>query len=82
MADIEVKLNSAGVKALLKSGEMEAAVRQEAENIAQRAGEGYGTDVKMMKSRVIASAYTETFDAMRDEFENHTLEKAIRGAGT
>lgn len=77
MSKIRVELNSAGVRELLKSPEMQSIVGELAGEIAQRAGDGYASDVKMMGTRVIASAYTETRAAMKDTLENNTLLRAM-----
>ena len=47
--------------------------------MAARAGDGYATDVYQAGSRVIASVYTETEEAMKDNLENNTLLKAVSG---
>jgi len=65
MSKTRVELNIAGFNALRKSPEMTAGLQELAEGIAQRAGSGYGTEVKNFPSRAVASVYTEDPDAMR-----------------
>lgn len=48
-----------------------------AQKIANRAGDGYEADIKYMGSRVIASAYTATIEARKDNAENQTLKKVV-----
>lgn len=80
MADkFKFKLNAAGVKELLKSQEMEEIVGSYASDVAGRAGAGYETDTKTMGTRVIASVFTTDPECVRDNYENNTLWKAVRG---
>ena len=74
---IKVELNHTAVAELLKSSEMQELVKIYADEIAKRAGEGYASDTYNAGSRVIASAYTETEEAMEDNLENNTLLKAM-----
>ena len=74
---IKVELNHTAVGELLKSSEMQELIKSYADEIAKRAGEGYTSDTYNAGSRVIASAYTETEEAMEDNLENNTLLKAM-----
>ena len=74
---IKVELNHEAVGELLNSSEMQELVKSYADEIAERAGEGYASDTYNAGSRVIASAYTETEEAMEDNLENNTLLKAM-----
>ena len=74
---IKVELNHTAVGELLKSSEMQELVKSYADEIAKRAGDGYASDTYNAGSRVIASAYTETEEAMEDNLENNTLLKAM-----
>lgn len=74
---IKVELNHEAVGELLKSSEMQELVKSYADEIAERAGEGYASDTYNAGSRVIASAYTETEEAMEDNLENNTLLMAV-----
>ena len=55
-------------------------VREWEKQVAARAGDGYATDVYQAGTRVIASVYTETEEAMKDNLENNTLLKAVSGS--
>lgn len=79
MAKVEVELNSAGIKELLKGVEVEQLVGEYAAKVADRAGSGYSHDTKQMSGRVIASAYADTEEARKDSMENNTLLKALGG---
>ena len=74
---IKVELNHEAVGEMLKSSEMQELIKSYADEIAKRAGEGYTSDTYNAGSRVIASAYTETEEAMKDNLENNTLLKAM-----
>ena len=74
---INVELNHEAVGEMLKSSEMQELIKSYADEIAKRAGEGYASDTYNAGSRVIASAYTETEEAMEDNLENNTLLKAM-----
>lgn len=72
------KLNSSGVKELLKSNEMEEVLTSYAADIQSRVGSEYQTDSKKMASRMVASVYTEDRNAINDNFDNNTLWRATR----
>lgn len=78
MAKVRIKLNSAGVRELLKSPEIRKVVETEAAKKAQQAGEGYSSEVHVGQKRLYANVFPATRKAARDNFENNTLEKVIR----
>lgn len=78
MGKTKIVLNSAGVRELLKSEEMQALLSQRASEIAARAGAGYGTDVFVGKTRANASVFANDAEAQRDNLKNNTLLKALR----
>lgn len=66
MAGIQlVKLNEKGVGELLKSAGVQAAVARVATRVAAAAGEGYGSDSRVGKTRARASAYARSREARR-----------------
>lgn len=71
-----VELNSSGVRDLLKSPEMEAYLKRIADDMKHDCGSGYETDTKQMGTRVIASVYTDTYEAMKRNYETNELLKA------
>ncbi len=79
MAKTKIVLNSAGVREMLKSPEMQAMLSERAQAIAKRAGNGYETDVFVGKNRANASVFASTGKAARDDMKNNTLLKAVRG---
>lgn len=79
MSKVEIKLNRAGVRELLRSQEMGAIVREHADAVAGRAGGGYKVTVFTGKNRVNASVKATTTAARRDNLKNNTLLKAVGG---
>lgn len=69
--------NDAGIQAMLKSSEMQAALIEYADKIANRAGKGYSVYVGTTRANV--SVRTETDEAAQDNLDNNTLLKAVRG---
>ena len=75
---VEIELNSAGIRALLRSAEMGNYIGSLASGIAGRAGAGYSSDTKLMPGRVIASAFTDSPQAAKDNSEHNTLLRALQ----
>lgn len=73
-----VVLNSAGIRELLKSSEIQSVLNETAEAVARRAGEGYeavpGTRGKT-RANVRVQAATE--EAKKDNLEHNTLLKSL-----
>jgi len=76
--NVKIKLNRAGVKALLRSEEMRAICEKHASAITQRCGEGYETDSFVGRNRVNAMVMASTYEAKRDNAENNTILKAVK----
>lgn len=74
---VRVELNSAGVRGLLKSGEMMAVLESEANARAQQAGAGYGVNTYVGRNRCNAEIRAETAEARRDNLKNNTLLKVM-----
>ena len=78
MANMKFKLNSGGVRELLKSQEMQSVLNEKATGIKNRCGEGYTQDVYVGKNRANAIVKAETYQAKRDNLKNNTILKAVR----
>lgn len=78
MAKNKFKLNYSGVGQLLKSTEMQNVLTEKATAIKNRAGEGYGQDIYVGKSRANAMVYADSYKAKKDNMKNNTLLKAVR----
>ncbi len=74
---VRIEVNSAGIGALLKSGEVEAMLLAKAERIAAAAGEGFEASSRVGKTRARASVITATRAAKLAEAEDRALTSAI-----
>lgn len=78
-SNVEIKLNSAGIRQLLRSDEMKKICEEHASNILNRAGDGYELDTYTGQNRVNAMVKAATPRAMRENMKNNTLLKAVKG---
>lgn len=78
MSKLKIELNTEGVKALLKSPEMQKVVDEHAKAIQGRCGNGYEKDVFVGKNRCNAMVWAETVKAKQDNRRNNTILKAVR----
>lgn len=79
MAKVKFKLNYAGVGKLLKSSEMQTVLNGYASKALGRLGDGYETKTFVGFDRAHAIVKAETPEARRENSENNTLLKAVRG---
>lgn len=75
---MKVELNRSGVKELLNSPELEKGLEEIASGIKFKCGKGYAYDTKRMGTRVIASVYTSTDEAKKDNEQNNTILKNLK----
>lgn len=73
------KLNSQGVRDLLRSPEMQQILREYGNAKAQQAGKGYATDVHVYSKRAVAQVFPASAESANDNYENNTLLKVIGG---
>ena len=74
------KLDRRGVRALLNSEEVTQMIEETAQDIAQRAGEGYeAAPAHRTGQRVASNVYPATKEALYDNLEHNTLRKVIGG---
>ena len=78
MSKVRIKLNSAGVRELLKSSEMRGICNEQASRIASRSGAGYDVQERNYPSRVSTVVKPVTVKARKDNSDNNTLLKAMR----
>lgn len=78
MSSMKFKLNRAGVRELMKSHEMQAALTDKANGIRNRAGTGYESDIFVGKTRANAMVYADSYQAKRDNKKHNTLLKAVK----
>lgn len=74
---LKIKLDSAGIQALLKSQEIVDALQSQADNIRAQLGDQYQTSQHIGKTRANVSVYTEDPDALQDNAANNTMLKAM-----
>lgn len=79
MSNVRIELNSNGVRELLRSNEMREICEAYANKAGSRLGEGYAVSSMIGKSRVNASVYAESYEAKKENAENNTILKALRG---
>ena len=79
MAKTKIVLNRSGVRALLQSDEMKAICEEHANRVLEQLGDGYTVTSMTGKTRVNASVYAESAEAKRENMENNTILKALRG---
>ena len=79
MANVRVKLNSAGIREVLKSDEVRADILRRAEAIKAAAGGGddYEAGAEIVGNRVMGWVVTATPEAKQAEAEDRTLTRAL-----
>lgn len=76
---VRIELNSAGIRELLNSREVEELCAKTAGDMAARAGTGYAAaQPHHTGQRVAVNVYAETREARRDNLKNNTLLKVMR----
>lgn len=78
MSKMKFELNKAGVSELLKSPEMKALLNSYAVAAANRAGEGYASEVHTGQKRAYANIFADTPSARKDNWDNNTLLKSLK----
>lgn len=74
MSKVRFELNRAGVRALMRSPEMQAALKDRADTVKDHCGDGYESYVA--QTRAVAVVETATRQAIDDNSANNTLLKA------
>ena len=72
------KLNGRGVRELFTSPEMAEVIRDASQRVANNAGDGYESNVQIA-NRAVGRVVAATAEAHKDNNENNTLVKALRG---
>lgn len=71
----KTELNSDGIRALLKSQEMQNLLDQ----IARAKAGGWQTDTKVLDSRAVASIYSTDYREVREELNTHSIVGGLGG---
>lgn len=80
MAQVRIEINSEGIRELLHVVG-ETVCGPIAADVAGSLGEGYGSDVYDAGGRNVASVYISTMEALKDNYENNTLLRAMGNGG-
>lgn len=75
MSKVKIDLNRAGVRALMRSPEMQAVLKDRADSVKDRCGDGYESYVA--QTRAVAVVETTSAAAYNDNSANNTLLKAV-----
>lgn len=78
MSKVTVKLNSAGVRKLLKSDEMKAGLNKIAFSAQSRLGDGYEATYYTEKTRVVAKVTAVSPKAIRENEQTNSILKALK----
>ena len=78
MSKVRIELNSPGIRALLRSPEMQAVLKDRADTVKDRCGDGYESYVA--PTRAVAVVETASRKAYDDNSANNTLLKAVSGS--
>lgn len=76
---LKLTLDRAGVRKLMKSPEMLELCKEIAFDAQSKLGEGYAVTYRTGKTRVNASIVAKTYQAQRENLEENTILKALRG---
>lgn len=79
MAKVKFQLSRKGVIELMQSPKMKDVCEKYANRALNSLGEGYVVTTYTGTTRVNASIFAETYEAKRENFENNTILKALRG---
>lgn len=77
MSKIEIELNSAGIRELLRSQEIMDALQEAADGIRTQLGEQYQTDQYVGSGRANVSVYTDDPAALRNNEQSNAMLKAM-----
>lgn len=78
MSKVRFELDRAGVRALMRSPEMQAVLKARADTVKGRCGDGY--EAYMAQTRAVAVVETATPQAVDDNSAHNTLLKATSTA--
>lgn len=77
MSKLKIKLNSSGVRELLKSAEIKSAVDECANSAVNKLGAGYEAQSRNYPERSGTVVKAVTHSAMKENAENNTILKAV-----
>lgn len=78
MGNVRIKLNSGGVRELLKSEEVEKMCMDFANSAVAKLGNSYAADVRRYPERTASIVLARSYEAKNDNVDNNTILKALR----
>lgn len=81
MADVRFELNLPGLNELMKSPEMQAALDEAGEKVANIAGSDYAASPKTGRWIGFSNVYPNSKKAAHENFKDNTLIKALSASG-
>lgn len=78
---VKFKLNLPGLNELMKSPEMQNALLEAGQAVAQSAGSDYAAEVHTASWIAISNVYPDSKQAAHENFKDNTLLKAIGSVG-
>ncbi len=78
MSKMKFTLNSSGVSALLRSGEMQGLLQEKGQAVAERAGDGFELTVSPGQKRANAKISTTDIKSMKRNAKHNILLKALK----
>ena len=78
MTKYKFELNRSGVRALLRSDEMQAMLKSKADAAAHACGDGYASENYVMPTRAVARVSAVSLQAKQDNLKNNTILKALK----
>lgn len=79
--NVKIELNLAGINELMKSAEIEGALLQAGQAVANAAGDGYEAEVHQADYVAISNVYPATKEAAKENYKENTLLKAVGSVG-
>lgn len=73
------RLDTRGVRELLRSDEVEQTVKEYADEALGRLGDGYAVDTMKGKNRINAAVYAKSGRAKHENFTSNSILKAVFG---
>lgn len=78
MGNVKIKLNSSGVRKLLRSDEMKDGLSEIAYSAQSRLGEGYEATYYTQKTRAVAKVTAVSPKAIKENSDTNSILKALK----
>lgn len=81
MGNVKFELNLLGLNELMKSAEMQSALKEAGQSVANAAGDEYAAEVHTANWIAISNVYPNSKKAAHENFKDNTLLKALQSSG-